>query len=139
MNDDQEQDIRCLIYSNHHACDCARCLNKIFGWQIDTHCVWRKELRQTFEKYLRDRAQEKYDNEFPETQKRKDSKMTKPELEQLSDDELQEAEDLINEIQADRAAASPDPIDAERTRVLKGAALFFKRFGQSKTLMDLWK
>lgn len=69
----------------------------------------------------------------------KGKQMEKTDFEAMSDDQLQTAEDWINEIQAQRAAADPHPIDAERKRVLQGVANFVKRFGESKTLMDMWK
>jgi sulfur relay (sulfurtransferase) DsrC/TusE family protein len=65
--------------------------------------------------------------------------MNRQDFEEMEDGELQESEDWINEIQEIRARVAIDPIDAERGRVLKGLANFFKRFGNSETLSDLWK
>jgi len=60
-------------------------------------------------------------------------------LKKMTDEQLQDLENQINDEQAARAAAAPDPINAERERVLKGIAGFIKKFGESKTLMDMWK
>ena len=59
-------------------------------------------------------------------------------LEQMADEALQDAEDLINEIQAERRAASPDPIDAEREATVKAVGGFFKRLKGCKNLDEMW-
>ena len=58
----------------------------------------------------------------------------KMQLEKLSDKDLQKAEDLINEIQENRAKEKKDPINAERERVVLGIRNFLKRFASKETL-----
>ena len=58
-------------------------------------------------------------------------------FEQLSDEVLQEAEDLINELQAERRTAHP--IDIEREALVNGIGKFFKKLKGCDSLDAMWK
>lgn len=60
-------------------------------------------------------------------------------LTKMSDEELQDLEDAINLEQQERVENSPDPIDAERKRVVGAIQGFFKRLGSVDKLEDMWK
>ena len=58
----------------------------------------------------------------------------KMQLEKLSDKDLQQAEDLINKIQEERAKLKKDPVNAERERVILAIRNFLKRFANKDTV-----
>jgi len=58
-------------------------------------------------------------------------------LEQFSDQALQDAEDLINELQAERRGSHP--VDIEREALVSGIGKFFKKLKSCDSLDEMWE
>jgi hypothetical protein len=100
------------------------------GWVVDQKCPIRKIVRREFGKLMKE-------GEHKNMKRR--IKMERKDFEEMTDDELQQGEDWTNEIQAERRAANPDPIDEEREALVSGIGNFFKRLKGCKSLDEMWK